>query len=46
MKDTFFKVRLSEKEKEHLKQVAEKEGRTISGLIRFSLDKYLKGVKK
>jgi len=46
MKDNFFKVRLSEKEKEHLKQVAEKEGRTMSGLIRVSLNKYLKEVKK
>jgi len=46
MKDNFLKVRLSEKEKAHLKQVAEKEGRTISGLIRFALNKYLKEVKK
>jgi len=46
MKDNFLKVRLSEKEKAHLKQVAEKEGRTMSGLIRVSLNKYLKEVKK
>ena len=44
--NNFLKVRLSEKEKAHLKQVAEKEGRTMSGLIRVSLNKYLKEVKK
>ena len=46
MKDNFFKVRVTTEEKEYLKQVAETEGRTISGLIRFSLNKYLKEVKK
>lgn len=40
--DKVLKVRLTEKEKEYIKQMADEKGITITDLVKEALTKYLK----
>ena len=41
-----FGIRLMGDQIERLKEIAEKENRSVGAVIRIAIEKYLKGVKK